>query len=159
MSDLLDRCLARLDQLETLARAAGGVPWHWERAEDDVVSTPDLASEYLADAADVALLGPAGSAGHESDWAKDLPLSAIESASEVRSGAAAHIIAWDPPAVLTLCAGIRKICEEHRPFEWNEDQCNGCGLDRTGAAMNTPDECPTLEAVAGMLGVDPDEPA
>lgn len=65
----------------------------------------------------------------------------------------AHIATWEPAAVLALVAAAREMCEVHQPSHYDEHHCLGCGLDNTGEAMNRPDDCPTLAALARMLGV------
>ena len=69
----------------------------------------------------------------------------------------AHVATWDPDAVLALVAGAREMCEVHQPADdpdYHQPGCRGCGLDRTGEWMERIGDCPTLAALARMLGVD-----
>lgn len=91
-----------------------------------------------------------------------------------------HMDTWDPAAVLLLASGIREIVEVHSQASgptkgsqcgcWHFDYsgevtthtegrcCEGCGFDGSDPPNHeyTIDDCPTLEAVARMLGIDPD---
>lgn len=68
-----------------------------------------------------------------------------------------HVATWEPAAVLALVAGAREMCEIHQPADdpgYHEPGCRGCGMDRTGEWMERIGDCPTLAALARMLGVE-----
>ena len=57
---------------------------------------------------------------------------------------------WDD-----VTAGARAICEVHHPADdpdYHQPGCRGCGMDRTGEWMERLADCPTLSALARMLG-------
>mgnify|MGYP001573649263 CR=1 FL=1 len=54
-----------------------------------------------------------------------------------------------------LVAGAREMCEVHQPAvdpDYHQPGCRGCGMDRTGEWMERLADCPTLSALARMLG-------
>lgn len=71
---------------------------------------------------------------------------------------AAHIAAWDPARVLGLVAGARKLLELHQPTRWG--RCHMCAWsDGHHSSAHERWPCPTILAVAEMLGVEVPEPA
>lgn len=145
MADLRQRILDRVAQLETVARAAGGEMARW----------------YLDDGCVVA----AGGDGFE--YGRPHP-DLIEQHETPTSAERAHIAMWSPASVLVLATGAREICQVHRP---EDDQhaynfsrlpavearwCDGCRFTAEGRETYTITTCPSLRAVARMLGVDPD---
>ncbi len=120
MADLLARVLARVDQLDALARTATPGPW-------TTSSYAMLAAIYKGNGH--TLIYDEG--GHTEDDA-------------------AHIIAWDPPTVLALCAGARRLLDGHvGEVNGGELVCAACS-EHGGRVW----PCGQVVMVAEMLRVD-----
>ena len=127
-----DVILARCDELERVARAAAG---------------PRDLSRWASGAGDPCAVA---------DWMA-YGTRALDRARAAKPEIAAHMAAWDPGRVVALVAGAREMCEVHQPADdpgYHQPACRGCGMDRTGEWMERIGDCPTLAALARMLGAD-----
>jgi len=139
MTDLRAAILARLDELERLARDAiktnPGGNGRWTAVE----VYPDEAEVVDADGARIA---------RYTHWYPDM-------ADGMDPEDARHIAAWDPDSVLALVVGAREMVGLHSPDVdpmFNRSGCVGCGSLPDYADRHV-DDCPTLAALAKMLGV------
>lgn len=141
--DTRARILARCDELERLARDAESMAGGVARWLPTLATPGEGAAVVIRPVLDV--LPPSASPNR-------LVMGEVLATCPI--GAVGRLLgAFDPAAVAGLAAGAREVCEGHRPSEWDAHHCRGCGLDRTGEPLSSPDECPTLAALARMLGV------
>lgn len=144
--DVRGAILARCVELERIAKAAQAAhPGRW-RAE---------AARWDGDRRDIECDGPCVAGATDDMY------------GATGAEAAAHIVAWDPPAALDAVAGAREMCEIHtpnqaaaqeasekiyygRPVSPSCETCQEAGAPYDGASVDWP--CPTLLATAKMIG-------
>lgn len=156
MTDLRARILEQIDEVEIEAQCAADV------AHSEWGSIYDLS----ADTAIVRYPLGDGRWGQIATWGSELATGPYSGGGRWLS-VAEHIALWSPTAVLTLCAGARQLANVHTPVEDasaypdhrlpepDQRDCEGCGV-YGGVPTNSIGTCPNLQALARMLGIDPD---
>lgn len=130
MTDLHARVLARLDEVEAVAKAAA--PGTWMLVPEG--ADPDAPTPYVRTAERWPLL-----------------LSETDSEADL-----AHVATWGPAAVLRLVAGLRRIAERHQVID-TDSTGDGPRLRCAGHLMVhgiAVWPCDDIQDLAVALGVD-----